>query len=618
MIDDASANLILTTKPILENIQGKYSQSFNELNLSRLQWVTTETIEDSLASEWQPPNLSLEQLAFLQYTSGSTGNPKGVMVSHGNILHNQSLIKKAFGHSDKTVFVGWLPLFHDMGLIGNMLQPLYLGIPSILMPPVAFLQKPINWLKAISQYGATTSGGPNSGYDLCLRKIKPDQCEGLDLSRWDVAFNGAEPLHPETIKQFSEKFAPYGFRQEAFYPCYGMAETTLFIAGSHKSKLPIFQPVRETALQKNQIEILETESKDSKTLVGCGQNFFEKMKIVDPQTQIECQDDQVGEIWVAGSSVAQGYWNREELSQEMFQAHLADTQEGPFLRTGDLGFIDNGEVFITGRLKDVIIIRGRNYYPQDIELTVEQCHPALRPSSGAAFAIEESSGEKLIVVQEVERTYLRKLNKEEVFAAIRRTISEGYELQVSGIVLIKTASVPKTSSGKIQRHACAKGYLEESLSTIAVWKAKETGANVVPLVGNTPTKLTNVKEIQQWMINWLAKTLQLTPQEIDPQRPFADYGLDSVMAVDFAEQLGTGLGREIDMTLAWSFPSIASAAANLANPSGSSKSKAKPKKSAEEKSSQQAEELAAAAQFLEGMSEQEMAEMLNQELANLE
>jgi len=617
VIKDSQATLILTTSSILGQIKKQYSQLFEQLRLTEVRWVTTENIAASLAIDWQETILTQDTLAFLQYTSGSTGTPKGVMVSHGNLFHNQSLIKKAFSHSKQTIFVGWLPLFHDMGLVGNILQPLYLGIPSNMMPPVAFLQKPIHWLQAISHYRATTSGGPNSAYDLCVRKITPEQCRDLDLSSWEIAFNGAEPIQAKTIKQFSEKFAPYGFRTQAFYPCYGMAETTLLISGSRKTEPPVLQPIDETALQQHQVELLKDESEISQTLVGCGRNFFEQMKIVEPQTKIQCQDQQVGEIWVAGASVTQGYWNREELTKETFQAYLADSGEGPFLRTGDLGFIHDGELFVTGRLKDLIIIRGRNHYPQDIESTVEKSHPALRASCGAAFAIEQGGTEKLVVVQEVERTHLRKLNEEEVFAAIRRSISEIHELQVQSIILLKTASIPKTSSGKIQRHACKQGFLEDNLAVVAVWNANNPVSGAVPQMAHAPAP-TTVLDIQQWMINWLAQALQLTPQQIEPQRPFADYGLDSVMVVELTEQLGRWLGKEIEMTLVWNYPSIASAAAYLANYNHSDTSKIFPTETVINKGLQQPTELADMEQLLDSMSELEMAQLLSQEIASLQ
>jgi acyl-CoA synthetase (AMP-forming)/AMP-acid ligase II len=355
--------------------------------------------------------------------------------------------------SSKTIVVGWLPVFHDMGLIGNVLQPLYLGVPCVLMSPVDFLQKPMRWLQAISHYKATTSGGPNFAYDLCIRKATPEELENLDLSSWEVAFTGAEPIRAETLEKFTSTFASCGFHKQAFYPCYGMAETTLIVSGGEKTALPITCDLEPTALEQNRVVKVKDSTSDARTIVGCGQSPTEqKVVIVNPESLTLCLPNQIGEIWVAGASVAQGYWNNPEQTEKTFHAYLADTKEGPFLRTGDLGFLQDGELFITGRLKDVIIIRGQNHYPQDIELTVENSHPSLRLGCGAAFAIDFKGSERLVIVHEVERSYLRKLNVQEVVDTIRQAVVAQHGLQVFATSLIKPGSIPKTSSGKIRRH----------------------------------------------------------------------------------------------------------------------------------------------------------------------
>ena len=463
IIADAQATIILTTESLFNSLESRRSE---HPELAAMHWLTTDHISPNLSLEWQMPKLEADTLAFLQYTSGSTGTPKGVMITHKNLLSNEQSIQTRFGHTDKTIFVGWLPLFHDMGLIGNVLQPLYLGIPSILMSPVAFLQKPFRWLQAISQYQATTSGGPNFAYDLCTRKITPEQRSQLDLSHWEIAFNGAEPIRAETLENFTNYFAPCGFRREAFYPCYGMAETTLFVSGGVKTSPPIFYEVEATSLEENRV--IPTQSgENTRTLVGCGrQGLGENIVIVDPTSFTPCVDQVVGEFWVAGGSVASGYWQRSEQTQETFQAYLKPTGEGPFLRTGDLGFLHQGELFVTGRLKDVIIVRGQNHYPQDIELTVQKSHPALRLDCGAAFTIEQKGQPQLVIVQEVERTALRGLDIKHVIGNITEAVINEHGLQVYATVLIKPGSIPKTSSGKIQRHACRQRFLEESLNEI--------------------------------------------------------------------------------------------------------------------------------------------------------
>jgi acyl-CoA synthetase (AMP-forming)/AMP-acid ligase II len=489
ILTDAQATVALTTTSLLGNIEQRFAES---PELADLRWLATDNIASDLAQAWQEPEVSSDTLAFIQYTSGSTGTPKGVMVSHGNLLHNSAAINECFADTPNSRGVSWLPPYHDMGLIGGVLQPLYVGAPMILMPPVAFMQKPLRWLQAISRFKATNSGGPNFAYDLCLRKITPEQLASLDLSSWEVAFTGAEPVRAETLEQFAATFESCGFRREAFHPCYGMAETTLIVSGGLKTVPPIIRQVDGAALEQNRV-VAARGKEGTRTIVGCGQSLLDqKILIVDPESLTPCPDNQVGEIWVSGPSVAQGYWNRPEQTQEIFHAYLADTGDsaaaetqgesnaagqspGPFLRTGDLGFLQDGELFITGRIKDLMIIRGQNHYPQDIELTVEKSHPALRPGCGAAFTVEVKRQERLVIVQEVERSYLRKLNVNEVVGNIRASVAAEHALQVYATVLVKTGSIPKTSSGKIQRHACRSGFLNGSLNIVEDWSENPQG-----------------------------------------------------------------------------------------------------------------------------------------------
>lgn len=466
---DAQATIALTTTSVFKNFETILKQ---EQELKVLRTITTDKIDTGKVEDWQPLAIDSNDLAFLQYTSGSTGTPKGVMVTHGNIIHNQQIIQTAFGHSNKSIGVNWLPLFHDMGLIGYVLQSIYVGSPTILMPPVAFLQKPIRWLKAISKYRATTSGGPNFAYDLCVKKIQPEELIDLDLSCWDLAFNGAEPVRAETLEQFGEKFADCGFSYSAFYPCYGMAETTLLTTGGEKYNSPVIYKAKAKDLEQGLVIESEISDSQSRVFVGVGHPYNNtQCIIVNPESLEVCEKEQVGEIWVSSESVASGYWNSLQATQETFQADLKDTDKRPFLRTGDLGFLSNGELFITGRLKDVIIIRGRNYYPQDIELSVEKSHQGLRANSGSAFSVEVEGEEKLVVVQEVERTYLRQLNTEEVVSAINQAVALEHELAIDTIVLLKPGSIPKTSSGKIQRSVCKEKFIDGSLENIVLQKS---------------------------------------------------------------------------------------------------------------------------------------------------
>ncbi|MGB7414218.1 MAG: beta-ketoacyl synthase N-terminal-like domain-containing protein, partial [Thermosynechococcaceae cyanobacterium] len=559
VIADAQAKVALTTEGLLTKIE----QQFSGLSL---QCLATDTLDLALASGWQEPNITEQTLAFLQYTSGSTGNPKGVMVSHSNLLHNSALIYDCFGHSPESQGVIWLPPYHDMGLIGGVLQPLYAGFPVALMPPVAFLQKPICWLRAISDRQATTSGGPNFAYDLCARQIKPEQCEGLDLSHWNLAFTGAEPIRAETLERFAEVFAPYGFKREAFYPCYGMAETTLIATGGVHQDAPVLKTICEEAITQNAVMLGEADQPGTRTVVSSGRVPQDLgVAIANPDTLHSTEG--IGEIWVSGPSVTQGYWQQPEKTEQIFNAHLKDTGAGPFLRTGDLGFMREGELFVTGRLKDLIIIRGRNHYPQDIEATVENSHEALRPACGAAFSIEVEGEERLVITQEVQRTAIRKLDSDEVTAAIRKAVVQHHQLQPWQIVLLKTGSIPKTSSGKIRRFACRQGVLEDNLNIVGQWtdpslagKQKEIAATPQPepLIARPTSAM--AEAIQDWLRNNIAQRLGVTAAEIAPQDPFSESGLDSMAAVQLTGELQDWLGRSLSPTLIYDYPSIAALA----------------------------------------------------------
>ncbi|MGD1930336.1 MAG: AMP-binding protein [Leptolyngbyaceae cyanobacterium] len=413
------------------------------------------------------PRIACDDIALLQYTSGSTRQPRGVMVSHGNLMHNLGLIHDRFGHSAASHGVIWLPPHHDMGLIGGILQPLYSGFPVTLMSPLAFLRQPSRWLQAITKFGGTTSGGPNFAYKRCLQKITPEQRQGLDLSRWELAFTGAEPIRAATLSQFVETFAPYGFRSTAFYPCYGLAEATLFVSGGAKATSPRIASVDRTAIAQGRL--VESRAATALPLVSCGSGAADQtIAIVDPHTRQPCDDGQIGEIWLRGPSVAQGYWRQPEVTQATFVAEFANGT-GPFLRTGDLGCLRQGELYVTGRLKDLIIIRGQNHYPQDIEQTVGQSHPAIQAQGGAAFSLEMAGEERLIVVQEVQRTALRTLDADAVIDAIRAAVSHQHGLQVSAAVLLKPGRLPITTSGKVQRQACKAAFQNQAFDAVAEW-----------------------------------------------------------------------------------------------------------------------------------------------------
>jgi 8-amino-7-oxononanoate synthase len=475
--NDAQAKIALTTTDVLERVQTMIGDT---PALQQLRWRATDQWNDDWANSWRRPDVHGETLAFLQYTSGSTGTPKGVMLSHANLMHNSAMIAYAFEHTRSGNGCFWLPLYHDMGLIGGILQPLYMGKANTLFSPTHFLQKPVRWLQIVSQSGSTISGGPNFAYDLCAEKVTPEQKTTLDLSHWTLAFNGAEPVRAETIDRFTAAFAECGFRREAFYPCYGLAEATLIVAGGFKQNPPIIHSFDIAGLEKNLVVKTEPDAEGSRKLVGSGGNLLDQQIVIaDPDTFANLGSGRVGEIWVSGPSVAQGYWKRDELNQQVFQARLDDGR-GPFLRTGDLGFLLDGELFVTGRLKDLIIIRGVNHYPQDIEDTAQSAHPDVVPGGGAAIVVGTEGDEQLVIVQETVRR--RDLDFAQITQAIRKKVALIHDIPVSAVVLIKVSSIPKTSSGKIQRHACRDAYLAGTLAAVATWTAESGDVTIAPSI----------------------------------------------------------------------------------------------------------------------------------------
>lgn len=469
--DDAEAKVALTTDIVLSRVECLIDETSH---LKQLAWLDTCHVPAGMEHQWRLPDIHGETLAFLQYTSGSTGTPKGVILNHANLVHNSALIAHAFEHTRTSLGVFWLPSYHDMGLIGGILQPIYLGRTTVLMSPMTFLQKPFRWLSAITRFHATTAGGPNFAYEHCIQKVTPEQRKQLNLSSWKLAFNGAEPVRAETLRQFAEMFAPCGFRAEAFYPCFGLAEATLIVSGGYVAKPPIIRSFDSVALTHGKVQEVAGGSLTARDLVGCGGTLpDQKIVIANPETKTICASNEIGEIWVSGPSMAQGYWKRPDVTEVTFHAHLQDTGDGPFLRTGDLGFMLDGELYVTGRLKDLIILRGVNYYPQDLELTVQRCHPRLRTDCGAAFAVEKDGREQLVLVFEVERH--KQGQFDEVLQAIRRSVAGEHDLNVDVIVLIRAGTIPKTSSGKIQRHACRQGYLDGTLDVVGLWQLSDAG-----------------------------------------------------------------------------------------------------------------------------------------------
>jgi len=554
--ENAGAIAALTVRTVYQrtrNILGEAPE------LKRLQWIATDELSSSSGCDWGEGTLSSDTLAVLQYTSGSTGDPKGVMLTHENILQNCSLITSAFESDRQTIGLSWLPTYHDMGLIGGILNPLFCGRPCILMSPMMFLQRPARWLRGISRYGATISGGPNFAYELCAKKITDQEMEGVDLSSWKVAFNGAEPVRASTLERFADRFTPWGFDPRAFYPCYGMAETTLLVTGGRRSEPTVRGYFDASALDERRVIRVADDADSARELVGCGQVLpGEVVRIVDPDTCTPLPPDRVGEIWIHGPSVGQGYWRNSDATQATFQARIADDPlQRNYLRSGDLGFFYRGELFVTGRLKDMIIVRGVNRYPQDIEMTVERLDTRLRSGAAAAFAVDFADRERLVVVSEVERG--DDDHWSQLFETIHREVAVGHDLPPDGIVLVRTGSIPKTSSGKIQRHACRQDFLSGELKVVAQWLSWQDGPTpqrhvpaprakldqVSSISNNDPAVESPREEIVQAVLQHVRTVAGERASSLQIDSNIVGLGLDSLERLDIITRLEEQFGGNL-------------------------------------------------------------------------
>jgi acyl-CoA synthetase (AMP-forming)/AMP-acid ligase II len=409
-------------------------------------------------------------IGLLQYTSGSTSAPKGVMVSHGNLCANVEMISTADDLGRSSTRVGWIPLYHDMGLIFIALQSAYVGALCVLMAPLAFVAQPLSWLKAIHKYRADMTIAPNFAYDLCLEHYSPERMEGVDLACLRLALNGAEPVRASTIEQFAKTFAAHGLRASAPHPTYGMAEATLMISGGLHGGQPRLWRVNRELLKRN-LAVTAAEHERAQTLVGCGKVLVgEKIAIIDPVTLHRRKTGEIGEIWVQGPLVAQGYWQAPEATEEVFHGKIAGEDGSSWLRTGDLGcFDDTGEIYITGRIKDIMIVRGSNYYPQDLELTAEKSHPSLRRGYAAAFMFvqePEDERELLAIACEVRKDHLSRLDIDEIVGAVRMAVVREHELTVHRVILTEPGTIPKTTSGKIRRQATRERWQRGELAVL--------------------------------------------------------------------------------------------------------------------------------------------------------
>jgi len=572
IISDSKPTLALATKDVFNEVNTRFSDFFGN---RRVQQIATDEHDDSMCDIWHGVDLGIEDLALLQYTSGSTGSPKGVMVSHGNLLANMRMVALAFGHNSELVWVSWVPLFHDMGLSGCMLGPLFVGGHFVLMSPMSFIKKPSRWLEAITRFRGTTSGAPNFAFDLCVDKITKEKKKQLDLNSWQVAFSAAEPVRADTLGRFVESFSACGLRPTALFPGYGLAEATVFTAGDDFETEPTIIAFDRGELKNHRaVPVLKTDEK-AQLLVSCGRSSAGgRILVVDPWTSRTATTGRIGEIWIAGPHVTKGYWMRPDETAETFDARCADVEAGPFLRTGDLGFFHEDQLYVTGRLKDLIIVHGENYYPQDIEHTIEECHDSFRPNGGAAFSIDRDDAEKLVVCQEVERSALRRLDKQELVDAAVEAIWECYGLDLHALSLLKPGSLSRTSSGKVQRRDCRQQFLDGRLSgVVASWvrdaveedlEARRESRDSATQEAGLSRDQRSQADIQRWLVERLAQRLNISPDEIGNGRPFAHFGMNSLEAVRLSGELAEWLGRPLVPTLAYDYPNVGLLSRHLA------------------------------------------------------
>ena len=562
ILHDAQAKGILTSQNLLSEVEQLVAANNSKFFCLATDRLAKQSNQPDILETQASQTVSGSALALLQYTSGSTNHPKGVMISHGNLIHNLAVIYQNFGHNPDRHGVIWLPPHHDMGLIGGILQPIYGGFPVTLMPPESFLRQPVRWLQAISHFQATTSGGPDFAYNYCLQKITSAQRQELDLGSWHLAFTGAEPVRTRTLADFSATFASCGFKAKAFYPCYGLAETTLFVSGGHRDAPAKIRSLSRSDLSQGNVVEIPSVYKTALSVVSCGRACKgTEIIVVDPDSQQRCSTEKVGEIWVRGDSVAQGYWQNSDATQESFNVYLPDGS-GPYLRTGDLGFYDGHSLYVTGRLKDLIVIRGQNHYPQDIEQTIAQSHTDLN-LYGAAFSLDVKGQESLVVFQEVKREALRRLDTEAIFRAIRAAVSQHHGLQISAIWLLKPSHLPKTTSGKVQRQACKVEFQEKTLTTVGKWSSdqetwehenlssKERSLNGVEFSSklSSPPPLNNkLQSLLAWLRQYANESIN--SRLMDERRCISpgvilDFGNQGLLGMRVPQQYGgLGLGHQ--------------------------------------------------------------------------
>jgi acyl-CoA synthetase (AMP-forming)/AMP-acid ligase II/acyl carrier protein len=560
MIADARPAAILTDREGV-GLAGSILEHLPE-HAARIRWLVLEDCPPEIGSAFRRPDLSPERPAHLQYTSGSTSSPKGTIITHGNVLASSLVIREHKRYSRQSRGVVWVPHFHDDGLVHGLIQPLYTGYPTVLFAASAFVARPARWLWAIHRFGATHAGGPNFAYDLCVRKVSEADAEAIDLSTWSFAYNAAEPVRWETLRRFHERFGPRGFRFESFAPCYGLAEATLTVSVGASDGGPHVVFLDARALERTgQAEEVAEGTPGARPLVSAGRPVTgAEVAVVDPDTGARCPAERAGEILIKSPCVAAGYLNLPDESRRIFRAYLEAPVDGPYLRTGDQGFLRDGEIFITGRLKDLIIIRGENRYPEDIEWTVERSHPDLAPGGCAAFSVEAGGEERLVIFAEVKRRagpdVADPAGFDAVLSAIRLAVSAEHDLRPHAVVLLAPDQLPKTSSGKIQRRGCRGAFLEGPRGELARW--------MDPMARSDEPPADWLSWITDQVLEETAHLLRVDTGRIDSEASFASLGLDSLMEMELRGRLKARFGLDLPAMLLFAQPGAAALARYLA------------------------------------------------------
>ncbi|MCC6921583.1 MAG: amino acid adenylation domain-containing protein, partial [Nitrosomonas sp.] len=543
---DCSPALILTQRDLIETVTERMGSLFDSIDAKI---IAFEEIDYATVQSWRPPVLRDDSIAFLQYTSGSTSAPKGVMVGYDNLMANEAAIQRRFEITGADSFVSWLPLFHDMGLVGGLMQPLYSGITLTLMSPKHFLERPVRWLEAITRYGGSISGGPNFAFRLCVERIGENALEALDLSTWRIAFCGAEPIRRETLTAFADKFAAAGLNPGALYPCYGLAEATLLVTGGRPGSGAGAVNISADAMAAGRFEA----DAAGQAIVNCGAVQDEHtLMLMHPQSGEPVSEGMIGEVWVAGPSVAHGYWRNDAATAAGFVGMNGET----WLRTGDLAFMRHGALFITGRLKDLILIRGQNLYPQDLEILLEENIEVLRKGRIAAFAAAHSDGEGIGIAAEIGRSTQKLVPPQALFDLINETLALTCQEPASVILLLQPGALPKTTSGKLQRRACWHDWQDGALQPYAVYQSGQTP--VAPEAAAAAVEWTDTEQ----QVAALFQAVLRVPV-IDRNAGFFALGGNSIDAMHLLALVRERLFIDLEASAVFEAPDIVAFAARL-------------------------------------------------------